>query len=299
MRVSIVGASGFIGRNLLNECPPNWNIDAFYNSSKDFPSTIKRKRTKAIKCDLSNPKDVKVLKSKKYDLCIYLAGNTDPQMSFDMPAFDLKSNQLSLVNFLENVKIGKIIYFSSGAVYNGLKGNVNPNSKLDPKLAYSISKLSSEQYVKFFKEKGAVDEYIIVRFFGAYGPYEPKRKITTKIVKRFFLEKKRDIQIYGSGKNLIDLMYVSDTVKAIDILSKSSKKNITVDLANKNPVQIESLVKRCASLFNINPTIKKKGISHESIGFRSNDTTISRMGFTPKVRLEKGLGLLADHLAKI
>ncbi|MFH1447733.1 MAG: NAD(P)-dependent oxidoreductase [Candidatus Micrarchaeota archaeon] len=301
MKIAVTGASGFIGRNFLLSCPTNWEVDAFYRSAKEFENFVHKDcpNAKPIRCDFSEKHELRKLKDKQYDMCIYLAGNTDPQYSFSEPAFDLESNSLALVNFLERVSVKKLVYFSSGAVYHGLRGPVSPKSKLDPRLAYSISKFASEQYVKFFKDKERVGGYAIVRFFGAYGPYEPERKITTKLVKRFFIGGKKDFEIYGNGRNLIDLMYVSDTINAIHLIMKSRKPDITLDLANRNPITIESIVRKSASVFGVkNLGIRKRGVSCESIGFRSVDKTMETMGFKPKVKFEQGINMLAKHLSK-
>ena len=302
MRVAITGASGFIGRNFLASCPKDWHIDAFYRSAHDFPSFLRANCPNAtpVQCDLSNEHEVRRLGVPDYDLCVYLAGNTDPQLSFADPLLDLKSNQLALVNFLSHIRADRLVYFSSGAVYDNLVGPVSPKSRLDPKLPYAISKLASEQYIRFFKKKGNVGEYAIVRFFGAYGPYEPKRKITTKLVLRFAIEKKNDFEIYGDGKNLIDFMYISDVVKAIHLLIKKRKKDVTLDLAVHKPVSVENTVKLAAKALGVkNLKLTKKGVSHEAIGFKSSDKTIERMGFAPKVGFEQGIRLLASHLSKV
>lgn len=301
MRVAVTGASGFIGRNFLLSCPKSWKIDAYYRSAPDFPVFVRKNcpGARAIRRDFSDEQDARRIGKRTYDICLYLAGNTDPQLSFSEPAFDLKANALGLVNFLSKARIKKLIYFSSGAVYHGLRGPVNPRTKLDPRLPYAISKLASEGYVKSFKERGSVGEYAIVRFFGAYGPYEPKRKITTKLVERLAVQGRRDFEIYGDGKNLIDLMYVSDAVEAIHTLIKLKKTDFTADLANRDPVSIGEFVRASASALGAGDVrISKRGVSHESIGFRSNDCTMRRMGFRPKVSPELGIRLLAEHLSR-
>lgn len=300
MKIAITGSSGFIGRNFLISCPKDWHIDAFYNSTYDFPIFLREHCPNAIpiRCDLSNEGKVNRLRDFDYDLCLYLAGNTDPQFSFTEPLIDLKSNQLALVNFLSHFCADRFIYLSSGAVYDGLTGPVSPKSKLDPKLPYAISKLASEQYVKFFKEKGNIGGYIIVRFFGAYGPYEHQRKITTKLVRQFAIEKKSEFEIYGNGKNIIDFMYISDFVIAIHQMIRSGKKDITLDLACKKPVSVENIVRRAAKEFGLKPKITKNGVSHEAIRFRSTDKTTEKLGFSPKVKFEQGIQMLAYHLLK-
>src|SRR5207253_3027359 len=115
------------------------------------------------------------------DAALYLAANSDPAASAERPRWDLESNTVGLVNFLESCAVDHLVYVSSGAVYDGLIGPVSPASPVAPRLPYAISKLASEQYVRFFSERRrSVGSFIIVRFFGAYGPYEPARKITTR-----------------------------------------------------------------------------------------------------------------------
>ena len=126
-----------------------------------------------------------------------------------------------------------MIFFSSGAVYDGLTGLVSPESKLNPKLPYAISKLASEQYIQFFAKKGQIENYIILRFFGAFGPYEPERKIYTKLVRAFALEGKDEFVVRGDGKNLIDAMYVDDTIDGILKVMASSEKNKIVDFCRQ------------------------------------------------------------------
>src|SRR5205823_5507646 len=124
------------------------------------------------------------------------------------PLWDLESNAIALVRFLEHCRVGHIVFASSGAVYDGLVGDVTPSTPVDPRLPYAISKLASEQYVRFFAERRhAIESFVNVRFFGAYGPYEPERKITTRWM-RAVMAGQRAFTVRGNGQNLIDFMYV-------------------------------------------------------------------------------------------
>ena len=104
---------------------------------------------------------------------LYLAANGDPAASAERPRWDLESNTVAFVNTLEHCPAEHVVFLSSGAVYDGLRGDVTPATAVSPKLPYAISKLASEQYLHFFCERrGRVSSYVNVRFFGAYGPYE-------------------------------------------------------------------------------------------------------------------------------
>ena len=152
---------------------------------------------------------------------LYLAANGDPAASSKRPRWDLESNTVAFVNTLEQCPADHVVYVSSGAVYDGLHGDVTPATPVSPRLPYAISKLASEQYLQFFCERrGTVSSYVNVRFFGAYGPYEAARKITTKWLQAL-ARGEREFVIRGDGRNLIDFMYVDDAVDGFLALVKA------------------------------------------------------------------------------
>jgi len=305
-RILITGASGFIGKNLLLTMRENHDDDivALYNKTTSFPDFLRDNSLNYImplQVDLSLKDSINKITdiSKTFDSCVYLAANGDPAVSVERPAFDLISNTLTLVNLLEKVSFGKFIYFSSGAVYDGLKGPVSPGVMLSPKLPYAISNLASENYLGFFQHAGKIGDAIIVRFFGAYGPYEPSRKIYSRLVRQFGIEENPRFVIRGNGQNLIDAMYVDDTVRAIHLLLNNQKINSTLDLYSGHPLTLTQLVKYAASIFHLEAEISYEGSVPEYIEFFSTDQfMIKNYGFTPSVTLETGLLKLLSHLQK-
>lgn len=296
MNLLVTGASGFIGRNLILSLPKTSRVVAIYHHSADFPSFIKDHHlthVTAIKCDLTNDSDVKAFwqKYKQFEACVYLSANGDPALSAHEPLLDFQKNLLALVTFFAYAKLQKLIFFSSGAVYDGLTGLVSPESKLNPKLPYAISKLASEQYIQFFAKKGQIENYIILRFFGAFGPYEPERKIYTKLVRAFALEGKDEFVVRGDGKNLIDAMYVDDTIDGILKVMASSEKNKIVDFCSGTPVAIDDLVKAAAKVLTKKPIkIIHQGEVPEYIAFRVSAQGMKDLfGFKPRISLEDGL----------
>lgn len=298
MRIIITGASGFIGKNFLLKAPKEWDITALYFKSTDFTDFLKSNdlaNVKAFRCNLIEAGEVKGLAEKigkKYDLCLYLASNTDPGLSVKEPLLDAVSNVNSLINFLENFCPDDFIYFSSGSVYHGLKGEVSPKSKTEPLLPYAISKLAAEQYTRFYKEtRKTIKSYIVLRFFGAYGPYEPERKIYSRLIKNFGIEKKDSYEIYGNGNNLVDAMYIEDAIEGLMAVINSNKRNMTVDFCIGNPVSIIDLLKNITGIFNIkNLKITKKGASPENIlFFASNEEFEEKFNFRPKIPLKEGI----------
>jgi len=305
MKLLITGASGFLGKNFLLAASKDWQITAFYNFSKDFLQFLSQhglSNVNAVRCDLSDgvqAKSVFEKLPKEFDACLYLAANSDPRKSFDDPVFDLRSNVVALLNFLRFYRGKKLVFLSSGSVYDGSFGPVSPKTPVCPKLPYAITKIASEQYVKFYcEEKKTIGNYVVIRFFGAFGPYEPERKVYSKLVKAFALQKKKSFEIYGDGTNLIDAMYVDDAVAALRKCVEKDVGSVVVDLPGGNPMAVTKLVEIAAKTFGVkNVEIIKKGKSVEPIRFTASMGEFENFfGFTPTISVEEGLKRLEKFL---
>jgi nucleoside-diphosphate-sugar epimerase len=232
---------------------------------------------------------------------MYLAANGDPAASSERPRWDLDSNAVALVNFLDHCEAEHLVYVSSGAVYDGLRGEVTPATAVSPVLPYAISKLAAEQYVRYFAERrGTLGSYVNVRFFGAYGPYEAERKITTRWL-RGMAAGQREFVIRGDGRNLIDFMYVDDAVDGFLTLLRAPGERLTVDFASGTPVSVNEIVQSMARVLGVQVTVRHHGTVPEYIEFRSVDRTMrERFGVAPSVPFEDGLRRLKtffDQLA--
>ncbi len=305
MRVVVTGAAGFIGRNVLLRAPREWQVFAVARSASGLEAFVKQQglaNVTPVGCDLLSESDVKQLSQTiggTPDAMLYLAANGDPAASAERPRWDLESNTVALVNTLEHCPAEHVVFLSSGAVYDGLHGLVTPETAVRPKLPYAISKLASEQYLQFFCERrGTVSSYINVRFFGAYGPYEAERKITTKWLQAL-ARGERQFVIRGDGRNLIDFMYVDDAVDGLMGLVKATGERLTVDFASGAPVSVNDIVSTMASNLGVEVTVRHEGTVPEYIEFRSADPTMrERFGFAPNISFADGLARLSAFLGR-
>ena len=305
MQVVVTGASGFIGHNVLLRAPRDWTVFAVYHSTPGLDAFVAQHRlthVRPVRCDLLNESDVKALARTiggKPDAMLYLAANGDPAASAERPRWDLESNTLALVTCLEHCPADHVVYLSSGAVYDGLSGAVSPTTAVSPRLPYAISKLASEQYLKFFAEhRGSVSSYVNVRFFGAYGPYEPARKITTRWLQALAAGQ-REFVIRGDGHNLIDFMYVDDAVDGFLALVKARGRKMTVDFASGSPVSVNDVVRTMAATLGVDVTVRHEGEVAEYIQFHSADAAMrERFGVTPTISFADGLKRLTAFLGR-
>jgi UDP-glucose 4-epimerase len=304
MRLVVTGASGFIGHNVLLRAPRDWEVVAVAHRTpglESFVAAHQLTNVRVVRCDLTDVSAVRSMSATtgRADAVLYLAANGDPAVSSERPRWDLESNTLALVTFLEHCAAGHFVYLSSGAVYDRLIGPVSPETPVSPRLPYAISKLASEQYVRFFSERRhAPASYINVRFFGAYGPYEPARKITTKWLDAMAAGQ-REFTLRGNGQNLIDFMYVDDAVDGMLRLVRAAGTSATVDFASNAPVSVNGVVDAMARAVGVDITIQHRGETEEYIQFHSVDAAMrDRFGVTPSISFDDGLRRLVQFLER-
>jgi nucleoside-diphosphate-sugar epimerase len=307
MNLLVTGASGFLGRNLLLRAPGDWQIVALYNKDGRFPQFVAgldRPNIVPAQCDLASLPDVVRFAGEhgaEWDCCLYLAGKVDIPWSVREPKGDLLTNTIPVLNLLDLIRVEKLLYFSSGAVYDGHIGEVSPDVSVAPTLPYAISKLASEHYVRFFHQRRrSVGKYLIVRFFGAYGPYEAEHKIYTRLIRAFGIAREDHYAIYGDGTNLIDAMHVDDAVEAVRRMLTGTHWNRTVNLAGGHPRRIDELVQAVGAALGVHQVrIQKSSVANERNEFWGSVGEMRNLfGFEPMIELADGVRRFLDFLAR-
>lgn len=302
MKVLVVGASGFIGKNLALRLPKEWDSVGTFNRNLDFPNFITEHhlRMRPVQLDLRDKSNVaRILENLgSFDACIYLAADNDAGQLLEHPRRDVENNVIALLNFLDSFRGGKLVYLSSGSVYTGLSGSVSPHARVDPTLSFTIGRYSSERYVKYYSRiKRTLRDFAIIRFFGAYGRFESARKITPKLIQALANEKNGPFTIFGDGKNYIDLMNVSDAADAIVKITASPLTNLETDLCFGEHRTINGYVETVARILGRKISLRHEGTSPEYIRFyASNGPLMKLFGYTPRVGLAEGIKEYAHQL---
>ncbi len=153
--ILIIGASSFIGQNLIKKIKQNASIYATYNSKKKL---VKKKNIQYFKFNLYNPNFNNI--PENIDYIIFLA---HPKIQ-DTDKLKLFYKNLEIIKkkFILK-KFRKFIYISSGSVYEtGKKKSLNARSKIGAeKILYNLNKRN----------------IIILRIFFPYGITQKKRMI--------------------------------------------------------------------------------------------------------------------------
>ena len=168
-KVLVTGASGFVGKHLLNELLNNGiEVVAIDSNPNQSNATVS---FQAI--DLTNEQEVSNINFKKIASVIHLAGLANVGLSFSNPLDYLQTNLSIEINLFEEAlrqkANPKFLIISSGSLYDSsAKLPLTEKSPVLPSSPYAVSKLGQEQLAQYYITRGF--KCVIARPFNHIGP---------------------------------------------------------------------------------------------------------------------------------
>jgi dTDP-glucose 4,6-dehydratase len=238
-KILVTGGCGFIGWNFIRHVMSKerfqiTNIDKLtYASKKNLMGSKNSKRYKFYKKDINSKKNIsKIFSKNNIDAVVHFAAETHVDNSINSPEIFIKTNVIGTYNLLnESLKYIKknkkknfiFIHISTDEVFGHLKKKDKPFSektKYSPRNPYSASKAAADHLVRSY-----ISTYnfpaIILNCCNNYGPFQNDEKFIPKILTNIL--KKKEIPIYGKGKNIREWIFVNDFARAILLILKKGK----------------------------------------------------------------------------
>lgn len=252
MKILITGGCGFIGTNAAQfYLKKGLKVIAFDNLSRSGAKQnlawlkSQKGRFAFIKGDVRNAQQLlNVFKTHKPDLVLHLAAQVTMVTSVTNPREDFEINALGTFNVLEAMRKTKskagALYSSTNKVmgelldipviekakrydYKSIKG-VSEKYPLDFHGPYGCSKGCGDQYFLDYARIFGLNT-VVFRQSGIYGPHQfgiEEQGWLAWFCNALLFDK--PVSIFGNGKQVRDVLYVDDLIRAYDAALKNIKK---------------------------------------------------------------------------
>ena len=212
-----------------------------------------------------------VLKKHKPNVLFNLAAETHVDRSINNPQDFMKSNIIGVYNILECIKEYtkinknfKMIHVSTDEVYGDIRGlkKSREGDKYQPSSPYSASKASADHLINAYVRTYNLP-IVISNCCNNFGPNQFPEKFIPKAI--FNIIMKKNIPIYGRGKNQREWIYVEDHARALIKLFKNGKIGESYNVGTGFVINNLKLAKKIIKIYESNFDKKKQKIKIEFV----------------------------------
>lgn len=326
----ITGGAGFVGSNLADWLLSRGKEVVIYDdlSRKGVRHNLEwlkgrhngTKKLEFVEGDISRP-----LKAGDGDIdaVYHLAAQVAVTSSVAKPVRDFEINALGTINALEFTRKIRgdpaFVYTSTNKVYGSLSSvpvvekktryeyksikGVDEKMPLNPCTPYGCSKAAGDVYVQdYFKSYGV--KTVTFRMSCIYGPRQfgtVDQGWMAHFIMSALLE--RPLTVYGDGKQVRDILFISDLVnafmKATKDIEKAKGKVYNMGGGRKNTISVLELVSLLERLRNgkIKFTFDNWRPSDQKAFYCDTGLAKRDLGWEPEVERERGINMLHDWIA--
>ena len=267
MKILITGGAGFIGSNFIRHFTSKYpehsviNLDnlTYAGNLENLKDIEDQPNYSFIKGDIC---DRQFLDSLDFNAIINFAAESHVDRSI-LDSFPfLQTNVIGTQNLLEAArKRGcRMLQISTDEVYGSIeKGLFTEESPISPNSPYAASKASADLLVRAYHETYGMD-VLITRCSNNYGPYQFPEKLIPLVISHAIARKQ--IPVYGDGKNVRDWIYVLDHCKAIDAVFHRGISGEVYNAGGKNECRNIDIIKKLLTLVAEKTREDKESLMH-------------------------------------
>jgi len=302
MKILITGGAGFIGSHLCDKyveaghnvlCLDNFMTGNILN----IRPLIHKRNFKLINGDI---RDFDLMEKimPEVDVIFHLAAQIHVDRSVVEPKATYEINVIGTQNVLESARmydVKKIIYASTSEVYGSAQyAPIDEKHPLEAPHPYGASKIAADRMCYSYLQTYGMN-IVIMRLFNVFGPRQKDIGYggVISIFTRRILNNMPPI-IYGDGKQTRDYTYITDAVKAYDLVLKNNKPiNEPINFGTGKEVSIINLAEMILDLTGKNGGLKPVHVEPRigEVKRLIADATKAKklLGWSPKYDFKKGL----------
>ena len=290
MRVVILGAGGCFGQSLAMHLSPRHTVMGIGRSPvKEAPYSLGFKWD-YMQHHLLTRIPSRELEMFKPDAVVNFAAQAGlvPQ-SWKYPHQFYATNltlPLRLIDWLP--KNCRYIHIGSSEVYGSVDKPADEDAPLRPSSPYAVSKGAADQHLMTLKD----ERITIVRPSNCYCPGQALYRLIPRAVHAAITGKKMSIQ----GNPRKSWLHADDLSSAIELLMTTQTPGL-FNVGPKRPVPIRDIVAKVAGEFGVELSAiadETEGRANEDSCFWINSDKILKMGWMPKITLNKGIETMAE-----
>ena len=306
--VLLTGVTGFIGSHVatyLVKTHPNIRfigIDkmSYCSHIRNIDDILHHPNFLFIQADLTDLSKIEHLfSSHSIDTVIHFAAYTHVDHSFGNSILFTQNNVLGTHILLEVSKrynIGRFIHVSTDEVYGSKETVSAEESILDPTNPYAASKAAAEHIVKSYYHSFKLP-IIITRGNNVYGPKQYPEKVIPKFC--FKLINNSKCTIHGSGGQMRSFLYISDVVKAFEIILFNGKIGEIYNIGSEKEYSIKEITSHLISIFKSGQSIDDwieyvKDRDFNDQRYYISSDKLAALGWQPSVSIHEGLELTSE-----
>jgi len=295
MRILITGGSGFIGGKLYEVL-----------KEKGYSVLVLDVKKPSYECefligDISNV-DILDYNYGDIDYVFHIAAQSGGYFSLGNPYDDCMWNcvgTMNIVKLSQKLKVKKLIYTSSMAVYGNLDG-AKENSEVNPISFYGTSKLTGEFYTKLINEHSNIP-YTIFRLFATYGSGQDLDNKHQGILS-IYLDQALNgdiVSITGSKDRVRELIHVDDVIKALLLSFDSRTDNEIFNVTCTERLTPEIIIDKIGCRLGKKLTINEiGGYVGDQVLITGENSKLKQLGWSTDYDLEKGINEFISSLEK-
>ena len=313
--VVVCGATGFLGRNILERLAKNEEFDVWgVRFGRPIPESP-IPNVKFIQADLRNDDHARAV-VRGADIVIQAAAvTTGVKDTFDKPYFHVTDNVVMnayLMRAAHEAGVKHFIFLSCSVMYNQTQTVPQKEDDVDlNKPFYSKyfggawTKVFHEKMCEFYARLGKM-RCTAIRHSNVYGPYDKfdllRAHLFGATLRKVMDSKDGKVHVWGDGTEKRDLLYVSDVVDFIEsVIDRHGQHFEVFNIGSEECISVKDLVSKVIFHSGRDLQVEFDTTQPSLRGTRlSLDSTkaLQMFGWRQKVSLDEGIKMTLDWYKK-